>query len=564
MTSPSSGPLSGERPPSRGSQDAKQRRPLWAALSCLALVSLAWLFWWVSAAWQATSLREAYLPDLEAAARRKPYDGKVQALLGGRLLEAAEYPAARDALKMAVAAGENSPEVWITLAAATAASGDLPRAAANLELGLQKNPGSPALLAVADRLKAGRGAAEQPVAVAAIIAPEGPRPLLDSCTRGSFLNGLAEWWGRQRPEQSGFATRRDWAVEKSEDPRVLRLWGEALLRNRRYAEAEAPLSKALAISPNDPEAHRALGDLMARANRPGTAAREYLTALKQRPRWLAVLLAYGRTSLDQELAERAIQSYTQATQVDPKSVEAWIGLGRANLATRVYYGAAADCFARAEHLAPERLDFFLDYADSLRLGNRPEECARIVRRYLAAYPQDSYAHYVLSEMLLNTERAPEGEAEAEKEARESLRLAPHNPNASLRLATILLRKGPGAEALSLLRDAARRDPYSISIGRLLARTLGQMGKPTESASASARAEKLSSLQQRAKVLEEQEQARMTDVAIHAELLSIYEQAGKTRRAQRERDVLELLRKDPQAAARILEQFRADQKDVFGQ
>src|SRR5205823_14785617 len=99
----------------------RRRKRLLALLGVVTAVAAANS---VRLAWLQTERREAYLPDLERAARHAPFDGPLQALLGGRQAQAGEFAAAAATLQRAAAAGETQADVWKTWAASAAAAGD--------------------------------------------------------------------------------------------------------------------------------------------------------------------------------------------------------------------------------------------------------------------------------------------------------------------------------------------------------------------------------------------------------------------------------------------------------
>lgn len=225
-------------------------------------------------AWRATGLREAYLPQLEASARSHPEDGPLAALLAARLMQAGEAGAAAAALKQAAGAGEQTEAVWLALAASNAAAGQSRRALADLRLGVKSLPDSTLLPSRMTDARA-MGPSPAPGALAAAISPQGPDALLAVYGRGSFLNGLAEWWGRRHTAGSGFATREAWAEAQPGNAQAQRLWGEALTRNRRLPEALAALRAASGLAPQSLACHLALADALRRGTPPGSGPAVY-------------------------------------------------------------------------------------------------------------------------------------------------------------------------------------------------------------------------------------------------------------------------------------------------
>src|SRR5205823_3452941 len=110
---------------------------------------------------------------LEAEDRNAPFDGRLLALIGGELMQAREYSASADALRRAVAAGQQDELVWLTLAAAYAASDDAAQAKAAIGLGLRAHPSDPLLQAAQHRM-VDLPPDTPPAQLAASILPEGP------------------------------------------------------------------------------------------------------------------------------------------------------------------------------------------------------------------------------------------------------------------------------------------------------------------------------------------------------------------------------------------------------
>lgn len=541
----------------------QQRRPKRAALLlfslCVLAVSAALL---LTHAWRETVRREAYLPELEAQAARSLDDGRLQALLGARLFEAAEYQAAAETLKRSLAAGEQNDQLWVCLAAASAASGDTQHALADLRLGQKFRPASPALAASRERVRR-LGPQASPEALARAICPDGPQVLLDDYASGSFLNGLSSWWGRRHPERSGFATRQEWARQQPNNAQAQRLWGLALLRNRRVPEAAAVLTRALTLAPDSPALNLAVADALDQGGQASKAALQYLHCLQLRPNWLPALLGLGRTSERSGLKANALSSYEKATAIAPNSAEAWIGLGRAYGVTGSTYDKSVIAFEKALRLAPGRTDFYDDYAAALSHTARVRDAEALLRKRLQAAPGDAYAHYLLGTVLMNNSPTPTRLAEAEFQTREALRLSPHNPQADVQLATIVLPQGKVAEAITLLTDALQRNTFDRTAMSLLARAYRQSGQNGLAEKVARQANKLFDDQQRVAVLEDKERRSLLDVTIHEQLAALYSRIGQDAKAEHERQMIALLRKDPQAAAQLQKSYQASVKAALG-
>lgn len=514
-------------------------------------------------AWPETARREAYLPTLEAMVLASPYDGHLQALVGARQIEAHEYPKAAQSLRQAIAAGQTQAAAWLNLAAALEASGERARGLAIMRAALQAQPQDAELQAAFKRM------AQIPVPIplgglSPAFAPDGPRPLIDQLTQGSFLNGLARWWGRRYPEGSGYATREGWVGEEPQNPEAQRLWGLALLRNRRPQDAEAPLRQAVALAPQSGQAHLALAKSQEDLGRDAVAAQEYIAALKGDHNNLEALLGLGRASQNGGRIGHAVRAFQRATEVAPASLEAWVGLGRATQLTGLGYDKSAAAYARAQALAPSDTSFFNDYAVSLSRMSRQTEAEDILRLRLAAAPQDALAHHLLGMVLMDFNPTPKRIAEAEANTREALGINKGNPISSVQLAHLLSQQGKGSEeAISLLKNAVRLDPYNRNSLLLLSRVYRQAGQVDLAAKVAAQATALFKNQQRTADLGEKDRKDQLSPSERAELARLDELTGDRGKAQRQRAILSILKTDAQAPARIERAYNESVDQVLG-
>jgi tetratricopeptide (TPR) repeat protein len=530
-----------------------RRLPKAARMLVLLALFLLLILLGVLPAWRATARREAYLPQLQADAAHNPFNAELEALLGGRLMQAGDYSQAGDAFRHAVAAGEQNSLLLRALAAC--AANEPARALADLKLAMQALPQDVELLQTRDAvIQLGPNAA--PDALAHTILPGGPDAVVARYAAGSRLNGLWEWWGRAHGDQSGFMTRQHWAAREPNDAHVQRLWGIGLSRNRRYPEAVTVLQHAVALDPASAETHLALADTLDAAGTPSEATLEYLQSLKLHPNWLPALLGAGKNYYAVGLGQIAGASYLQATQVAPKSVEAWIGLGRAYRNNGVDQTKAVAAFQTAEKLAPERVDYLNDYADALRQAVQWTAAEAVLRRRLRAVPDDPLAHYLLAMVILNNAPTPERQTEAETETRAALRLYPHNPLTEIQLAEIELSRANPTEAVTLLTDALNADPFNRNAMTVLARAYRQTGHNDFADRISKKADRLFQDQQRAQVLESKEAQKVMDAGIHEELAALYLRIGKSQKGLYEQNMARLLRSDPKKAVEEMRKLRS--------
>ena len=543
-------------------RSSKKRHPLRAALFCaLLLVGSGALYSWQ--AWPETVRREAYLPELEKMSRASSYDGRLQALVGARQLEAGNYPAATSSLRQAIAAGEDDSSVWLNLAAALDANGERPRALANLSLALKNHPQDPQLRAALERT--GHVPVGSPIgALAPAISPDGPRPIIAQLTQGSFLNGLSSWWGRAHPDDSGFTTRQTWAQSEPKNALAQRLWGEALQINERPREAETVLRGAVALAPRSVEAHIALAALQEQTAQNTAASLEYLAALRLQRENLNALLGFGRTSLNAMHVGQAVRAFSRATQIAPTSIEAWKGLGRAAQLTGAGDDQSVAAYQKAAQLAPDDTDFFNDYAVSLDKISRQAEAESLLRRRLKAAPQDALSHHLLGRELMNFNPTPARVAEAQTQTRMALKLNPGNPTSSIQLAQLLFQENQApAETIALLKSAIGHDPFNRNSLLLLARVYRQNGQNDLADQTALRATQLFDNQQKIADLVDVLHNGHLSRSGRAQLARLYELTGQNAKARQQKTILALTQKDSQLADRVQNSYNTSVDQVLG-
>lgn len=498
-------------------------------------------------AWRETERREAYLPQLEAMARRDPYDGRLLALLGAWQLQAGEASQTAATLERALNDGEKTETVWLCFAAAKAASGER-RAAAYLQVA-RRTQDTRELAAAQARCQA-LGAAASGTDIAQAICPQGAEMLLYAYAQGSVLNGIASWWGRSHPAQSGFETRRDWAVAQPDDAQAQLLWAQALIENRRPTEAIPTLQHLLVLAPQSPAVHLTVAQTLESQGQLPQAALEYVACLKLRPNQLTPLLGLGRTLLALQLPSTAGKVYVAATQIAPKSADAWVGRGQATAYSSGYVSALQP-FETAARLAPARTDFSAAYAQALTTAGRWAEAETILRRRLAAVPTDAESHYVLGMVLLDFQPSAARQAEAETQTREALRLAPQLWSAQQQLADILLRQGKPREAIGRLQDLRDHAPVDVSSEAsaathtaalaTLARAYRLIGQNVQADQALAQQAVFSRLVEQATRLKTQVGMDPLNIGIHQKLATLFARAGQTAQVQREQQIIAVLR-----------------------
>ena len=266
--------------------------------------------------------------------------------------------------------------------------------------------------------------------------------------------------------------------------------------------AIAALDRALQLDRSLSAAHLFKGLALTRMGKPAAALPCLEQAARLDTRGPLPALGLARAHAARRDFLLANDAYFEATRRDPRSSEAWYGLGityhsllaaaatrlaavagepsigaevdsaptradfeaarnvagapgQARLA-RICRALALDALTRAASLDPDSVQAHLILAESLRDAGREHESIQEYQLALGLAPDLPAAHFGLALTLWQANQ-PEL---AEQSARKVLALSPSDPDAAALLAELLLRRGENAEALRTARQALDRGPNS--------------------------------------------------------------------------------------------------------
>ena len=530
----------------------KSRRWL-GAVVIIAAVGAAGV--WASNAWRQAERREAFLPELQAEARRSPDDADLLALLGARLTSAedpGDKAQATTVFVKAISGGrEDDPSAWMGLAVAEAGVGDIGKAQVALNKGLQVVGASDTLSAAISRVNALSN--PTPASVIDAISPGGPASLDDACAPANVMSHVIERWGRNNSEKSGYVTRRDWAKAQPQNVEAQRLWGLALMRERRLGEAVRVLAAAANLAPRSAPVQIALGESLETGGANNLALNAYLAAASLDPKSAPALEGLGRMcALNGLRYDR--DAFKRATALDPSSVDGWIGLGHADAGQNTYLAECLNAFKTAQKLRPNRTDYFDDYAQALTTNGQTDMAEDVMRRRIADKPDDGSAHYMMSNVLMHEATTNDRLTQAESEARKAVDLNGQVPAFKRQLGDILLRENKAAEAIDALSQSLAQDPTQAEAQRLISRAYAAVGQSTKASQSAALAASLSDASSRINHLITEVETRYSDPGYHRELIGLYTQTGQRSEEEQERDILGMILKDPKAAEKTHRQF----------
>src|SRR5882724_6407454 len=113
-------------------------------------------------------------------------------------------------------------------------------------------------------------------------------------------------------------------------PRAL-LRGETLIRERKYADAQQELERAVKLLPDNAQAWNHLGLAYHLGDQPKKAAQCYQKSISLDRNLAAVRFNFGCLQLEQKNLPPAIDALTTCVALQPTSTEAWLKLGTAQL-----------------------------------------------------------------------------------------------------------------------------------------------------------------------------------------------------------------------------------------
>lgn len=225
-------------------------------------------------------------------------------------------------------------------------------------------------------------------------------------------NGLRRLFGRA-PE------RRKAAAPRDSIPKI-----KELIASGKFELAESALRDHLARSPDEPDAHHLLGQVLATTGRRDDCFGHLERAIALRSSVPEYYIALGNALADAGRYAEALDQYKVALLLDPGS------------------GPAIANIARVLH----------------ELGHF-REAEEVYRQSLEHDPDLAGAHSSLAGTLLSLGK----HAEAEAAARKALGLNPKSMHARLMLASAMLEQGRPGEAQEMIRAASAQDESNIHL-----------------------------------------------------------------------------------------------------
>jgi len=293
----------------------------------------------------------------------------------------------------------------------------------------------------------------------------GPQVREKVLERRAFLDGMLEERGASAPELG----------------EALGEMGKLYLACDLREAAEACFSNAERLAPQDPRWPYFLGHLYRSSGNSEKAISGYERALLLRAGDVASLIWLARLHHEQGRSEIAESLFLGALELNGSSASALFGLGRIAL-ERDDPRTAVERLEAALEISPEASMIHYPLAMAYRALGEPETAELHLRQWGTAepYPFDPLLdelEMLLPDPALLTERGMTAYeagnwAEAARQFRKAVAVAPENPEVRLNLGTALARLGDREEAMEQFEQVLRRSPGDaralLNIGSLLA------------------------------------------------------------------------------------------------
>lgn len=238
-----------------------------------------------------------------------------------------------------------------------------------------------------------------------------------------------------------------------ENAEALRALGFVLAARRQYAEAIEHYERSLAVRPDHAETHTNLGAALMATGQRDEAMHHHRRALELDPDLADAHVNLGLALFEQQNAAEAMTHYREALRIDPGHADAHHNLAVV-LAAGDQVDAALEQYEQALAARPDHVEARVNLGTLLARRGETDTAAAHFRDALRAKPDYALAHYNLGLLVGARGQA----AESIAHLREAIRHDPGYAKARFHLGTGLVADGQLPEALAQFREAARLSP----------------------------------------------------------------------------------------------------------
>ena len=249
-----------------------------------------------------------------------------------------------------------------------------------------------------------------------------------------------------------------------------KILGAVFKATDRNSEAVNANQTAVALSPQDAEAHYNFGNTLKELGRLDEAEASYTQTIALQPDYAEAHSNLGNTLQELGRLDEAEATFRQVIALKPNYTEAHSNLGN-TLQELGRLDQAEASFRKAIALKPDFADAHYNLGNTLKEIGRLDEAEASFRKAIALKPDFAVAHYNLGNMLKELGRLDE----AEVSCRQAIALKPDYAEAHSNLGVTLQELGRLDEALASYSQAIALKPDYAEAHSNLGVTLNAMG-----------------------------------------------------------------------------------------
>jgi len=315
----------------------------------------------------------------------------------------------------------------------------------------------------------------------------------------------------------------------------------------RLEEAMDLFERARNLEPSNYRPHFSMGLGFLRLGVPGAAVPELELAARLAPRDPRVLSYLGYALRESNRYRDAVNVGERAVALAPRNADAWYQLGLTYYRPTGQQGKGRECLKRAVELEPRNPGYRRDYASSLTDVGEYADAQREAREAVRLNPADPVALYLLGKIL---HRAHGSSEETVAMLEEAIRLSPNTFQPHYELGVVLQEKGDYAAALAEFQTSSRINPGHEQSWFHQANVLERLGRKELAAAARERFTRLTRDRDERQYLERRVFDHPEDAALRLRFAAVLERNEQLEAAAMQCQVI--LRKEPQhAPARVM-------------
>ncbi|HZP80836.1 MAG TPA: tetratricopeptide repeat protein [Chthonomonadaceae bacterium] len=334
--------------------------------------------------------------------------------------------------------------------------------------------------------------------------------------------------------------------------------GEAMLAQKRYAEAQNAFMTALQRDPNQARAAEGLGLALAGQGKNDEAFKVLTRVLEVEPTRPKAQYTVAQLYYDIGLPDEATHRMEKLVKQVPNNAEYVHGLGMCYLSTEQPQ-KAAERLSRAATLSPENAGYWSDLATAELKNEKPELAETHYRQAARLAPNDPDTLVALGKFLLDRQATPARLQEAEQLFQKALSVRPEHEDALLAMGRLqVLRKKP-QQAVTPLETLINRNPDQTQAYYQLAKAYDQLGNKARADYCRKLFRVISEFHTERDNTEEQVRMHRKDPALRLKLARLYARGGQNAKAINQFQMCLYLDPKNAAARRELEALEAHLK-----